>query len=162
MAHASDRVMHSSTWTPESIETLRGLAAQQFTASEIAAKLSLTRSAIIGKMRREGIAFQSGRAGRPRKNQWKRPNRGGVSTEARRILRSAVTGFDRPPTQPIEKFKPRAAKDVKPLLVSFGDLASGHCRWPYGDKPPFLFCGCLTGGDRPYCTGHSKLARSGG
>ena len=45
-------------WTPENIERLKDLASKALSASRIAAEFGVTKNAIIGKARRDGIELQ--------------------------------------------------------------------------------------------------------
>ncbi len=57
---------------------------------------------------------------------------------------------------------PMRTADVIPLNLTIYDLTAETCRWPYGEAPPLVYCGCPTLGAGPYCDAHTGLARSQG
>jgi hypothetical protein len=52
--------------------------------------------------------------------------------------------------------------DVVPLNISIYELSDQTCHWPYGDEPPFTYCGCPTLEGCPYCHEHTALSIGGG
>jgi GcrA cell cycle regulator len=54
---------------------------------------------------------------------------------------------------------------VQPRLISFAELASGDCRYPYGgdkDGEEIAFCGHPRQPGSSYCTPHARLTRRSG
>lgn len=45
--------------------------------------------------------------------------------------------------------------------ISLAELGPGQCRWPHGDRPPFVFCGAPVVEGRPYCPEHIKRMYAG-
>lgn len=59
------------------------------------------------------------------------------------------------PSEP--ETKPRPARLPEPTEpVTIMALAHGMCRWPYGDKPPFTYCGRRSG-DSSWCDVHRAV-----
>jgi GcrA cell cycle regulator len=56
--------------------------------------------------------------------------------------------------------RPMREADVVPLLVSFADLKHDQCRYPFGDSPPYQFCGCEKVPGLSYCEPHHRLTHS--
>ena len=136
------------TWTEERVTELRGYLAQGLSASIIARRLGhgITRNAVIGKLHRMGLRPAADRPG-------------GVRWAAGRKRKSASTVKPKR-----SKFKPdqamlaalRAAPDTEPAAsVDLQDLKPHHCRFPYGARAPFRFCGCTAVAGISYCEKHA-------
>lgn len=39
-----------------------------------------------------------------------------------------------------------------------GEFVPGTCRWPFGDEPPYTYCGANSTPGRPYCSKHNAMA----
>jgi hypothetical protein len=94
-------------------------------------RVKLTKNACIGKARR----MQKGLRGKPRKppkRKWRPTKR-----------------------EPVQKLRP---KPKTPGLIALMDLQPHHCRWPYGERSPFLFCGEPKEDGQSYCTKHCNMA----
>jgi len=148
----------SVKWPDEIVELVRASAAEEKSASEIAAELGLkgyvsTRNAVIGLCHRRGIELCSnGRARKPRAvDGGKRPrSRVAVSTST---TETTVTLPAKPPVMEFPDFA-----STQP--VSMVELKEGLCRWPLGGfaaRPPYLYCGApaLTG---CYCLQHRQIS----
>jgi hypothetical protein len=49
--------------------------------------------------------------------------------------------------------------DVEPLLMPLIELRYDQCKWPYGDRGTYRFCGLTTmASSMPYCGPHSAIA----
>jgi hypothetical protein len=48
---------------------------------------------------------------------------------------------------------------VEPLSISIDELRDGVCHYPYGDIPPYAYCGHATLGG-PYCDLHHELCHT--
>jgi GcrA cell cycle regulator len=154
-------------WTEERFEQAKKLWSQGESASQIGAKLGLTRNSVLAKLWRAGLVKKSDRP----------------STKASRIPRKpARRMFNSPPAatpQPRTAFtKPRAEPfegpvfDVDPIVVheeldiplaerkSLVDLEANDCRWPIGDPKhkDFHFCGRSKVAGLPYCEHHARRA----
>jgi GcrA cell cycle regulator len=141
-------------WTRERIQLLKRLWTDGETATAIAARLRMSRSAVLGKVFRlrlrpakEATAATAASA------------RGGTAILRRRHKRRS----------PI-KHRPKPAAPAAPVAIPLGktlfELTNGSCRWPHGQPgtKAFHFCGApgadLEGG-RPYCERHARRAYVG-
>lgn len=133
-------------WTPERVERLRALWKEGRTSSYCADVLGVSRSAIVGKIHRIGMAGR-----RVSQNMAERKKI--AASAGPRVPRLATP---RPkPVIPVEPLPVLKADDV--ARVSFADLEHHHCRWPAGD-PVEGFCGEPKVPGLPYCAGHAHRA----
>lgn len=170
---------HDSVWTPERIQKLHALWQEGLSASEIAGRLHVSRSAIIGKLHRT-----------------KATKRAVGRKPPRRYLLSEIKGRQprvRPPTLKLlnvraksKRSKQNPEERAKRLLVaesmrerlsrleivdlsaqqlktacSLMNLDSHTCRWPLGhqaEDKPLMFCGSEPFLDHPYCHSHCQMA----
>ena len=51
-----------------------------------------------------------------------------------------------------------ACEAIVPLGVLLEDIRPTHCRWPYGETTPYVFCGHPQLADRSYCAAHYALS----
>lgn len=142
------------SWTPGTIDSLMDLVERGYSSSTIAAALSkeyrapVSRSAVIGKLHRSGIAL-----GAPR-----RP-----AAEPKSAMRPTIK-FRKPRAVKAPPPLAPSAAAVEPTLkatpVTFAELEPHHCRWPLGDvgNPDFRFCGARRALGRPYCDEHHAKA----
>jgi hypothetical protein len=143
-------------WAQEHDASLRGYVAGNLSCSQIANeisaeyKITVSRNAVIGRIHRLGLqtvpivrALRREKAQRPRRVSLPRQK---PIPEPARFICEPVTGL-------------RQA-DVIPLNISIYELNDQTCHWPYGETPPFAYCGHLVFGDGPYCESHGALARN--
>lgn len=125
---------NNGVWTPERVDRLRQLYAQNWSARLIADEIggSLTRSSVMGKIKRLGLSRKGGVVGRD----------GRVTLGGGQQMRPKVVA-------------PRLV-EVDPVGVPLLDLQPGQCRFPYGNGP-FTFCGCQALKDQSYCASHYEL-----
>jgi GcrA cell cycle regulator len=145
-----DMVMHG-VWTRERIALLKKLWADGETATAIAARLRMSRSAVLGKVFRLRL--------RPAANATIAAPRSNTAVLRRRHK-------SRPPI----KRRAKPAASVAPAAMASGktlfELTNDSCRWPHGQPgtKAFHFCGApgadLEGG-RPYCERHARRAYVG-
>lgn len=121
------------SWTPERVEQLKALRRDNFSASEIAARLGgVSRNAVLGKLSRLGLTQQlpsrvgTQRGGRPRIKAAKLP----LVTECFNDLVLAR----------------------RPIALM--DLERHHCRWPVGTGS----CGANKIDGKSYCGHHLRKA----
>jgi GcrA cell cycle regulator len=135
------------------VAQLRRLWETGASARRIAGELGagVSRSAVLGKIHRLGIAALAPRIAR-------RPA-GGTAAPAR--LPWSV------PPEPADcapwRDDPGADADIpRPQRRSLLTLTAATCRWPVGDpaRPGFFFCGAPSEPRRPYCRAHALRARS--
>jgi GcrA cell cycle regulator len=141
-------------WTRERIALLKRLWADGETATAIAARLRMSRSAVLGKVFRLRL-----RPAKKAKAAVAASARSGTAILRRRHKRRS----------PI-KHRPKPAAPAAPAAIPAGktlfELTNGSCRWPHGQPgtKTFHFCGApgadLEGG-RPYCERHAQRAYVG-
>ena len=152
--------MSADTWKDEAlVERLKSLHADGLSASQIGNRLGVSRSAVIGKIHRLGLA--KGHGCYPRLTARNMLN----ARLARRPRRQrAEIGWKKPPH---EIFAEReAARQAPELFIpeherkTLETLEPADCRYPYGDPrtPDFYFCGKPRVGGLPYCDWHRKIA----
>jgi GcrA cell cycle regulator len=134
-------------WTRERIALLKTLWADGETATAIAVRLRMSKSAVLGKVFRLRLpSAAKATAAAARRN---------AATVGRRRR-------GRLPTKPREKPTAPAIAPGKTLF----ELTNDSCRWPHGrpGTQTFHFCGApgadLEGG-RPYCERHARRAYVG-
>jgi GcrA cell cycle regulator len=160
----------ANAWPPEKVEALRALIAHAppLTASEMAARLGVTRNAVLGKCYRLKLPICGGPVPRPR-----------ISRRTDKPKPPTLTMISLTKASPLKTKPPAILPSVpepKPLLVEDGDmwardlsdtvqavmaLTARTCRWPIGDpkEPGFRFCMVEKPADgRPYCEEHHALA----
>lgn len=167
----------TTDWTEERIEKLKTMFADKFSATDIARRLGgfahcadLGRSAVCGKLHRLGITrgINVGPSA-GRKNRVANHERVGAPVGS--VAFKVISGIKRKhklaanPSIDLQPFVCADVADLVPLNIPFSDLerADCKCRWPY-DAPAdvegsFVFCGHPTAPDKPYCAGHSAIAR---
>ena len=131
----------SETWTPEKLRRLRDLAAAGETSTAIAKAMRLTRGAVMGKIRREGIQLKGLPAWGPR-----------AAARPPRVIAKPKAA---PPAQPRE-----IPRGVGPAILA---LRSHDCRWPIGSptSDDFRFCSVqIDPRSPPYCRKHTLAAIS--
>ena len=139
--------MTASAWTEDRVARLKTLWREGRTAEQIAAELQngLTRSAVLGKVRRMGLS--AGRPARP-----------AVRRAAAERGPTAAPGLDaRADRGRAALTEPRDAADLPSGGLSLLALRQDQCRWPYGDaRAGVSFCG------RPvargaFCAAHAEV-----
>lgn len=158
-------------WTDDRLAELLRLNSDGLSARQIADKMGgITRNAVIGKLRRMGVALKYATgprdghktesiakltAKRPPSENW-RWSGGGLVTSVRRAKARAKIVFCS--TQSAAQFPPDMPR------ISLLDLKHNDCRFPLGDPgdPNFGFCGQPRTGVLPYCEHHAKVCYSEG
>lgn len=123
--------MNGEAWTKERDTQLRKLRDAGLTFSQIAAALAVTRSAVISRADRLGLAKQGQPATRS-----KYPKR-------------QITAMPVPATM----------RDANTPVTLF-DLEPHHCRWPVSDAP-YLFCADTKLDGSSYCERHFDISKRG-
>lgn len=139
---------HWAKWTDENIVLLKQLATQGISASEIAVRFKVTRSAVLGKLHRLGIVKAmplNRKSPMPRQ----RPQTPGIAPLAAQS-----------PAPVLRSPKPRKAipEPPKPQRGPFHilDLGAGQCRFATGHRMGVhLFCGAECGTGSSWCPEHS-------
>jgi len=154
-----------NAWTDEQVESLKKLWAEGLSCSAIARQVGIsTKSAVIGKLHRLGLAGRAQAVNRKSENKLSKAQ----------IKARPTTPFGQPkkpklpppPKSPIQSLRdvamtaeplPPAAPDLPPLVASVLDLESHHCRWIPGE-PSGGFCGRQKVQGLPYCECHALRA----
>ena len=147
-ALVADATRLKGFWTKEKTQALRDLWAAGKSQKEIVAVLGAASVAAVSNKRIElGLpvrdslkAMQAGSAARSRPEKSQR-----VASEVERRAPKVIDrdAFTAPPgdfTIDLQDLRPR-----------------GDCRWPYGERAPYQFCG-RPATDGVYCEGHGKVA----
>ena len=148
-----------SHWTREASLRLVELYHEGRSAAVIAVLLcregfiNVSRNAIIGRCHRLQLPA------RPKKPITRRRVRNTAQeTEKRRERRRREQ--EREQLMDRDTRNKLRCEDVTPLLISIHELTSNTCRYPYGDHPPFRYCG-LPIAHRSYCLVHAAKCFGG-
>lgn len=131
-------------WTEGRVSWLRTYWAEGFSGAEIARLLGgVSRSAVIGKIHRLGLAGRSNPGSDARKE--------GRCDGPKRI-RQPTRAYRRPK---LKKQPPQAPETVQPLQIPLIDLRANQCR-AVTDTTPWeqRFCGHPVAFGSPYCASH--------
>ena len=157
--------MFISGWSAERTERCRQMAADGYTAGQIAAEIHLTRNAVIGKIKRMKWPWRNAR------------NNGGAMALEEKInrqkkrklkkrgffkVKTPLTADGLPAPAPFRASEisrmSYAATGPKSLL----DLNSVDCKWPVCDDGGFVFCAAARENEfNPYCVHHNGIAFEG-
>jgi GcrA cell cycle regulator len=155
-----------SNWTDERNETLRRMAGQGYSGSQIATELHCTRSAIMGRAARMGVKLISnaGSVGRVFAPGGKEPKR------RERTLRARPVSVAKRPEPALARYVPEPAPVAivpapvaEPVLagepVTLDQLTRQSCRYIAGDplKDAAPFCGAPRRAGSAYCAAHHAL-----
>jgi GcrA cell cycle regulator len=124
-------------WPCEQIERLKALWDEgRLSASQMAHRLGISRSAVLGKVHRMGLATHKV------KQQAKPPK---PAPKAKKQLPPAMPTLELPPP-PEPPF----------VGIVFDELTPNSCRYPQGDGP-FVFCGQPKQDGSSYCAHHHRI-----
>jgi len=146
---------YDTIWSAERVDLLIKLHAQGLTASQIVQRLNCgaTRSAVIGKIHRLGLANGSMLAA----DKIKRSIRGKRASLKKERARKAAGCFAAP--APVLVAAPLPVEVTPASVVKFEALETHQCRYPFGHvgHDGFGFCGapCVAGAS--YCADHQRL-----
>lgn len=137
----------SPTWTPGRVEELKRLFESNYTCSQMAREIGVTRNAVIGKLSRLGLSRPKGDNGIPRRSS---PRLAPRQTQVR-LLRAVLAEMQAPAAEVEISCERRCS-----LL----ELGAATCRWPIGrpGTDDFGFCGDGPVAGLPYCPRHCRLA----
>jgi GcrA cell cycle regulator len=161
-------------WDEQSIEKLKGLLKEGYSAGAIAAELpGVTRNAVIGKVNRLGLKLGENRhaerakekseaASKPRPQIARREPKRRVDNKRKfnpflGIGTDPIPAGGLPDATPL--VDPTPVAESKP--VDFLERRMGQCAWPLwtGTARTGDCCGAATTAfDKPYCAAHAKLA----
>lgn len=140
-------------WGTESVTRLTELWDQGFSAGLIADEMQggLTRCSVIGKVHRLGLIRPYGPV-----HSKRLPARGRRRRPHPRPSEPRPPRFTERPDPP----PPRMLEPVSRVL-SIMQLTSHTCKYPYGDRAPYSFCGATSMEGSPYCSWHSARCFNG-
>jgi hypothetical protein len=141
-------------WPAERLELLRQLAPLPITATEIAKRMGMTRSSILGKAKRSGIKI----SGKPRAvaESPYTPKRKGFR------LRHKAPGIKVFRDKPLPDHTLLDPKFNSTRSIALADARDGDCRWPIGSPRAMRCCGAgAEDGHYPYCFEHCRIAYQG-
>jgi len=151
----------SHDWTKKRIALLSELWLCGYSSGECARRLGVSRSAAIGKINRLGLM----RRDRPRLPMMARAPAQILLKTTEQVSKPPQKPRKRQNTRPLPPPEPYQAPPPPPLppIGSFRllDLRQGHCRWPEGDGPIYVFCGRPQASQSSYCDEHTKRSLSG-
>lgn len=144
-----------SFWADYRVAELERMWLAGRTGSEIAAELGITRCAVLGKIHRLELAERP--IANNRRYALRTPEEIAITkrlrderrNERRRTQRASIVMVNVEALRCIE---------VVPLHKSLIDLGPNDCRFPYGDKAPYTFCGHPQMEGRSYCGPHFGLS----
>jgi GcrA cell cycle regulator len=156
-AKATKPIAHGPTWTSERVEELKAHIGAGLSCSQIAARIGVSRNAVIGKMNRLGLSRPRDTLAKDpeaKRNAWR--GRSGASNITRIFSQHRIL-VELPPEPPegAEVVSIHAGRGCSLL-----ELSPGDCRWPVSetDAPDYCFCGNPQVEGLPYCVGHARLA----
>lgn len=140
-------------WNTENVARLTKLWGEGFSAGLIADEMQggLTRCSVIGKVHRLGLIRPYGPVHSKR-----------LPAQGRRRKYYPKPREQRPPRF-TERPAPPPPRITEPVSrgLSILELTDSTCKYPYGDRPPFTFCGATSMDDSPYCSWHSARCFNG-
>ena len=154
--------MASNFWTDEKTERLRQLHAEGYSGDAMARELgAASRSAVMGKLARIGCVRKAPAKPGPDKPVRERRKAGGTQlgqVKTRRGGKRTPKGPEHPPVIAPSRFAAAFVPPAGAVLVEHAALTPRMCQWPYGETPPFQFCGKTRVDGRPYCAAHVTVA----
>lgn len=139
-------------WGADKEERALLLAKEGLSGVQIAERLGMSRSAVIGKLSRMGyrIGDVNGR------NVTTRNKKRAKHSRYQSIVPSGVRTppVHREPTPELVQLSVSKTDGV--LLV---DLQDEHCRWPHGEREDTWYCGRQREENSSYCAGHGEHSR---
>jgi hypothetical protein len=149
---------HGWTWERE-CELMR-LVADRLTGSQIANRMGLTRSTIMGKAARMGMTIGGGRERPAETREMRREARRNAARDRQRKRR----GTPEPALKPdwrssVAVLGAAEAWVALPFTVPVRlvDLGKDSCRWPI-DGGTTMFCGTKAVAGKPYCPIHHRAS----
>jgi hypothetical protein len=139
-------------WTAQQDARIREMAELKCSVAEVAAALGVTRNAVIGRAQRMDP--------RPQWALKPAPHRRGLPGSAEAVAitkrrggrrRGRYNGPD------MSEHQPAPAAAPPSLDVAVLDLREHHCRYPYGNRVPYLFCGAEPERGCSYCAFHRAM-----
>jgi GcrA cell cycle regulator len=153
-------------WSDARIALLKELWLSGITGGEIGRRLGLSRSAIMGKLRRLGLLRQD-RPRMPMRRVARLLKNTSNSEQAipvpKPVPKKVPHKRNKRPLAPPEPYQAPPPPPEPPIgRFSLLDLRAGHCRWPNGERPDYRFCGAPQLFDSSYCSDHHAMAHNRG
>jgi len=150
---AGKRKWEQFRWTKEAEAHMeRMYVFEKMSAKQISEKLCemydtdlITRNAVVGKIDRKGL-YREPLKGKPRKKPFMmEPSK---KSSARKME-----------SQEAHKARSQRGASLQPKSpgLSLLDIGAEDCRFPYGDNPPYTFCGHPIEPGKAYCKEHQTL-----
>ena len=130
------------------LDELKRVVALKWASSKIGGHFGVSRNAVVGICKRQGITLQGGRIG------W-----GGAPPPQRKRNRQAPRAAT--PTSVIALPTPKPVTEPTCRPVMLMKLKPRSCRWPVKEETGVkqLFCGATHEVGVPYCAFHEKISR---
>ncbi len=146
-------------WPDELVDRFRQLWSDPaMSASKIALRLGMTRSAVLGKRKRMGLPERGSGVRVPASGDSLRPSK------RSRARRGEGAGQTKPHWRPsLPDCEATAAVDLPPessdCAVTILGLTEQTCRWPIGEAAAAMtYCGATALDESSYCGRHHRLA----
>lgn len=156
-----------NAWSPAALEELKAFVDEGFSAGQIAARMGMSRSAVVGKIHRAKGALGTLR----RKPGFQRPKSEAVAKPATAPRKTMVSPPLKPEllfvSPPCQHFtpppRPQRSRDIVVVPMPFGRaVREARCLfYACDDYAPasadMLVCGCkraIHRGSKPYCAAH--------
>lgn len=150
-------ILASMVWTPPQDAALAADYRRGLSCAQIAMRINTqfgttyTRNSVIGRASRIGLPgtrpVAEKRSPAPRKRDYA-------------AVARDIAAAKRPAPKPNIETVALLCAEVTPLNMDILDLGKGHCRYPYGDRVPYRFCGHLAIEGSSYCAPHFHLCRN--
>lgn len=125
-------------WNAEEDKILLERSALGDTMAQIAARINKAFNTARTRM------SVSGRIHRLRNSTAENRKKYAAKTKQTTLLPKSISPAPLPMTEPAPE-----------NLITLMELKADSCRWPYGDKAPYKFCGQKICGSRSYCQTHT-------
>lgn len=147
------------TWSPEQVEILRDLRARNFSLSEMAAEIGVTRNSVASKVHSLGLPLpRTGLVALRAPDEIAKPVPGKIKKIEIRPGRISTYGGEVRVVEVLEVI-PDSPLPHAGAPKSLMELEVGQCCWPVADK----FCGEAVGATRKsYCETHETMSRGRG
>jgi GcrA cell cycle regulator len=163
------RYLNAWEWTPERVEELTRLWNDEgFSAQQIFQMMKApSRSAVIGKVRRLGLAHRQpppwkfrapgtlNRKKGPKDEKGKRTPIYNAKEEKTAYWRFGRAHDNRDREAPL-KVETLMEQEAPATAVPLAELEHDHCRYPYGEASNATFCGATAVAGLPYCPHHAS------
>ena len=158
---------NNKVWTHEMEDRLLQLLEKNVAYYDIARaisrefKVTISKNACIGKGRRMQVPLRmparKGRACRKSQNENLSQSPKNLQQRQRRKRANESLRKQRQ-SQQLRVLRSRRAQRHQHQHLTLLQLTSNSCRWPIGDRAPYLFCGAVQTEGSSYCLEHTLVA----